>query len=134
MKLKFIAISLCFSALFTARADTLSIGLLGHLNIQSFVIASFEDDYLVIGDNSQSFELKKKGFLHFSIEEGKVKIKDLDRELGTFEQVNVKAKSGGGSVQVKLIDPEKPAYVYDDNLIVKIFNKGFKLINIVELE
>ncbi|MFH1319839.1 MAG: SpoIID/LytB domain-containing protein [Bacteroidota bacterium] len=153
MKLLLFFFSSCVLLLTTAncfiKAATIDIGITNNFKVTTLIITPQNGDYDIVAYGNQLIKLKSHDLVQLTIEDSLVRIRNLDRELGSYRNLDFIANGGNCSFLVKFLDikanyPLDDAQavdisynkqnIYDDNLSVSVNNNILKIINKIDLD
>jgi stage II sporulation protein D len=113
--------------------DNLQIRIFAHLKLNSFQIALYKGTFNVLADGNSLFELKHTDNLLVKLAGDSVELQKNDQFAGKFRYLKFIA-GPEGELRMKLVDPERKARVYQDNLGIGVSDGGLRVINEVSLD
>lgn len=118
----------------SGSAEVMDIGIYRHKKIERVVLTPSKGAFEVFGDNKLLMSLDPNQGVRINVQNGKVSVKTIAKDFGTFNKVEVIRKSWGNEFRLQPMQPKDIERKYNDNLLVTEDKGHLKLINRVSLE
>jgi stage II sporulation protein D len=115
-------------------AQPVDVGLFQDHLVQAAVVYCSSGNYQLLLEGELRLRLEEGDILYFTLEEGKVKVLDAERDFGYASHVELRSLSNESVFRVRSISPEMESRMYDDNLLVIPADRYLTLINQVDLD
>ena len=117
-----------------AMAQPVSVGLYQEQLVHAAVVYCSSGSYQLLLDGSVVSRLEEGAILYLTLEDGKVKVLDAERDFGLVGRVEMRALSVESVFRLRPIKPELVSRAYDDNLVVIPDDKFITLVNEVDMD
>lgn len=117
-----------------ALAQPVEVGLFQNHLVKAAVAYCSSGTYQLLIDGEVRLRLVEGDILYLTLEEGKVKVLDAERDFGYASHVELRSLSEESVFRVRSITPEIESRIYDDNLLVIPADRYLTLINKVDLD
>jgi len=117
-----------------AMAQPISVGLYQEQLVQAAVVYCSSGNYQLLLDGSVVSRLEEGAILYLTLEDGKVRVLDAERDFGLAGRVEMKALSVESVYRLRPIRPELDSRTYDDNLVVIPGDRWVNLVNEVDID
>ncbi len=115
-------------------AQPVKVGLFQDQLVAKAVVYCSNGSFTLITDGVERRMLEANEILYLTLEEGKVRVLDSDRDFGQVEQVELRAGTSDAVFRLRPISPELESRVYDDDLLVTAGDRFLTLVNRVDLD
>lgn len=115
-------------------AQPVEVGLFQDHLVQAAVVYCSSGTYQLLLEGELRLRIEEGDILYFTLEEGKVKVLDAERDFGYASHVELRSLSTESVFRVRSITPEIDSRMYDDNLLVIPADRYLTLINQVDLD
>ena len=115
-------------------AQPVEVGLFQDHLVQAAVVYCSSGNYQLLLEGEVRLRLEEGDILYFTLEDGKVKVLDAERDFGYASHVELRSLSAESVFRVRSITPEIESQMYDDNLLVIPADRYLTLINKVDLD
>ncbi len=119
---------------FKAGTQPVQVGLYQDQLVNSAVVYCSSGSYNLVANGAVIFTLGEGDILYLTLEEGRLKVLDSERDFGYFQTIELKGISSECVFRVRPIRPEQESRMYDDNLLVKAEDRYMTLINQVDFD
>jgi stage II sporulation protein D len=127
-------IIIAFASLKIASATSVSVAILTEYKITALSVSSDYGDYFIYGDGRKIAELKGKEPFSCIVKGDSVLVRKQGELVGTYHSVKFIGKNAPNSINLKPLNPDKPARIFDHNIELKVINKVFRVINRVNID
>jgi len=117
-----------------AVAQPVSVGLYQEQLVHAAVVYCSSGSYQLLVDGSVVSRLEEGAILYLTLEDGKVRVLDAERDFGQASRVEMKALSVESVYRLRPIKPELISRAYDDNLVVIPDDRFITLVNEVDMD
>ena len=115
-------------------AQPVHVGLFQESLVEKAVVYCSSGSFTLVTEGVVRTSLEAGDILYLTLEGGKIKVLDSDRDFGHVVQLELKASSSDAAFRVRPIQPELESRVYDDNLLVKAEDRFMTLVNQVDMD
>jgi len=115
-------------------AQPVHVGLFQESLVEKAVVYCSSGSFTLVTEGVVRTSLEAGDILYLTLEGGKIKVLDSDRDFGHAVQLELKASSSDAAFRVRPIQPELESRVYDDNLLVKAEDRFMTLVNKVDMD
>ena len=115
-------------------AQPVEVGLFQDHLVQAAVVYCSSGNYQLLLEGEVRLRLEEGDILYFTLEDGKVKVLDAERDFGYASHVELRSLSAESVFRIRSITPEIESQMYDDNLLVIPADRYMTLINKVDLD
>lgn len=115
-------------------AQYLNVGLYQDQSINAAVVYCSEGSFQLVSDGQIVGRMETGGTLYLTLEDGKIKVLDADRDYGFFQQIELRALSLDAYYRLKPTLPELESRIYDDNLLAMAGEQKLILVNQVDID
>jgi len=115
-------------------AQPVEVGLFQNHLVQAAVVYCSSGHYQLLLDGEVRLRLEEGDILYLTLDEGKVKVLDAERDFGYASHVELSSLSAESVFRMRSITPEIGSQMYDDNLLVIPADRYLTLINQVDLD
>jgi stage II sporulation protein D len=126
-----------FSSIFAwvgLTAQPIEVGLFQDHLVTAAVVYCSSGNYQLWIDGEVLRRFEEGNILYLTLEEGKVKVLDGERDFGYAEKIELRSLSVESVLRVRPISPELDSRLYDDNLLVIPADRYLTLVNQVDLD
>ncbi len=131
---KIIFTSFFFAACFFTHAENVKVRIFSDQQINSFIFSLSAGGYELYADGKIIPTVEGPGIYQLDVIGDSISVKALENKVGVFSVVYFIGANVENTFKIKSLLSAKPAKTYDDNLIVSVVNKNFKLVNDVDIE
>jgi stage II sporulation protein D len=117
-----------------AVAQPVSVGLYQEQLVHAAVVYCSSGSYRLLVDGEIVSRLEVGSILYLTLEDGKVKVLDAERDFGYAQHVEMRALSVESVFRLRPIKPELASRTYDDNLTVIPGDRYITLVNEVDMD
>lgn len=114
--------------------NRVSVGLLNTTDVQRVVIEADSGKYEVFGDRSLIAKIKDFESLHLDVSGTKIIVTDSRGVIGEFNEVQFVGQKYINRFNLYPFSPQLPVRSYDDDLVVRVYDKHLQLINKVAIQ
>ena len=118
----------------TTMAQPVEVGLFQNHLVKAAVVYCSSGNYQLLLDGEVRLRLKEGDILYLTLEEGKLKVLDAERDFGYAASLELRSLSAESVFRLRSISPEITSRMYDDNLKVIPEDRFLTLINQVDLD
>jgi len=115
-------------------AQPVEVGLFQNHLVQAAVVYCSSGHYQLLLDGEVRLRLEEGDILYLTLDEGKVKVLDAERDFGYASHVELSSLSAESVFRMRSVTPEIGSQMYDDNLLVIPSDRYLTLINQVDLD
>lgn len=115
-------------------AQPVRVGLYQDNLVSKAVVYCSAGTFLLLTDGEERTNLEAGDILYLTMEEGKIRLLDSDRDFGQVQELEMKARSAEAVFRVRPIEPELDSRIYDDNLLVWAEDRFITLVNEVDMD
>ncbi|MCP4312578.1 MAG: SpoIID/LytB domain-containing protein [Bacteroidetes bacterium] len=115
-------------------AQPVKVGLYQDQLVRKAVVYCSAGSFTLVCDGEERTMIEANGILYLTLEEGKVRVLDSDRDYGKVEQMELQARTSDAVFRLRPISPELDSRVYDDNLVVTAGQRFLTMVNQVDLD
>lgn len=115
-------------------AQPVEVGLFQDHLVRAAVVYCSSGHYQLLLDGELKLRLEEGDILYLTLEEGKVKVLDAERDFGYAAHIELISLSNESIFRVRSIQPEIASRIYDDNLVVTPGDRYMTLVNRVDLD
>lgn len=116
------------------EAQPVSVGLYQDQLVHAAVVYCSSGSYQLELDGSVVSRLEQGSILYLTLEGGKVRVLDAERDFGLAGHVEMKSLSLESFFRLRPIKPELDSRTYDDNLVVLPDERFITLVNEVDMD
>jgi stage II sporulation protein D len=131
---RFITILLIVVSWTGAVAQPVSVGLYQEQLVNAAVVYCSSGRYQLLLDGSVVSRLEEGSILYLTLEDGKVRVLDAERDFGMASRLEMQALSVESVFRLRPIKPELVSRIYDDNLVVIPDDRFMTLVNEVDMD
>ncbi|MDP3147280.1 MAG: SpoIID/LytB domain-containing protein [Bacteroidota bacterium] len=138
-KLKIIISILISVGLFTSLtsfyvpAENLQIRLFAHLKVSSLQLNTVSGKYMVLADGNSVGQNALESVFKLTLKGDSIQLSQDDKLLGNFIYIKF-VGNGNEEIKVKLINPDRKARIYENNLSFSVSEEYIRIINDVVLD
>lgn len=110
------------------------VGLYQEHLVNAAVVYCSAGSYQLVLDGNIISHMEAGGILYLTLEDGKIKVLDSDRDFGFGQRLELRALSLEGVFRVRPIQPELESRKYDDDLVVLSDERYLTLVNRVDFD
>lgn len=114
--------------------QTIDVGIFTSVNLKKVIVVPENEGVAFFGDGVRISELYKNDGLQLQIENGKISLKSLSADFGSYAKVEFRGLTAKSVLNVKGIIPATPGYPYTDRIKVRIYNGYLQIVNQVNIE
>ena len=115
-------------------AQPVEVGLFQNYLVKAAVVYCSAGNYQLLLDGEVRLRLEEGDILYLTLEEGKVKVLDAERDFGYASGLELRSLSTESVFRLRSITPEVSSRMFDDNLLVIPEDRYLTLINQVDLD
>lgn len=115
-------------------AQEISVGLYQDQLVSKAVVYISSGNYSLISGGTARTFLEAGDIIYLTLEEGRIKLLDSERDFGHVQQVELRAVSPDAAFRIRPIEPEMESRVFDDHLLVSSEERIMTLVNRVDLD
>ncbi len=115
-------------------AQPVEVGLFQNHLVKAAVVYCSSGNYQLLLDGEVRLRLEEGDILYLTLEEGKVKVLDAERDFGYASNLELRSLSEESVFRLRSITPEITSRMFDDNLLVIPEDRYLTLINHVDLD
>ena len=116
------------------NAQPVDVGVFQENLVTKAVVYCSSGTYSVVTEGVVRTSLEAGDILYLTLEEGKIKVLDAERDFGRVQQLELKANSSDALFRLRPIQPELESRVYDDNLHVTAEDRFLTMVNRVDMD
>jgi len=132
---KVLNLTLVFCLLaFGSMGQIIDVGLFTDSNLKKVIVVPENEGCEFYGDGVRISKLFENDGLQLQIENGKISLKSLSGEYGSYTKVEFRGLNPKSVLNVKGIVPTTPGYPYNDRIKVRIYNGYLQIVNQVNIE
>lgn len=120
--------------LLEAVAQPVQVGLYQDNLVKAAVVYCSAGSYQLVMDGNIVSRLEEGGILYLTLEEGKLKVLDTDRDFGHCQQLELRGLSLESLFRIRPIKPELESRLYDDDLMVSASDRFLTVVNRVDFD
>ncbi|MDP3557346.1 MAG: SpoIID/LytB domain-containing protein [Bacteroidota bacterium] len=138
-KLKIVISILISVGLFTSLtsfyvpAENLQIRLFAHLKVSSLQLNTVSGKYMVLADGNSVGQNALESVFKLTLKGDSIQLSQDDKLLGNFIYIKF-VGNGNEEIKVKLINPDRKARIYENNLSFSVSEEYIRIINDVVLD
>ncbi len=117
-----------------ANAQVIEVGLFTYKSMKKVMVIAETDSYIIYGDGIRLSELLQFEGMRIEYIEGKVAIRSLSNDYGSYKEVEFRAQTQTSTLTIKGIESKTNEREYNNHLKISVFAKSLQLINIVNIE
>jgi len=135
MKIQLYIILIIILLPFSLKAVKLDISIYNSIDKKQIVFTSLTGKYIIEGNHKACGEVLKSNTLKVTlVGDSILNYYKGDKLLGQYSEIHLKGKGFMKAFSVQVLNSPTKIRDYDDDLIIRIFNKKLQLINRVDLE
>jgi stage II sporulation protein D len=115
-------------------AQPVEVGLFQNHLVKAAVVYCSAGNYQLLLDGEVRLRLEAGDILYLTLEEGKVKVLDAERDFGYASELELRSLTAESVFRLRSITPEISSRMFDDNLLVIPEDRYLTLINQVDLD
>jgi len=115
-------------------AQPVEVGLFQNNLVKAAVVYCSVGNYQLLLDGDVRLRLEEGDILYLTLEEGKVKVLDAERDFGYASHLELRSLSEESVFRLRSITPEIASRMFDDNLLVIPEDRYLTLVNQVDLD
>ena len=115
-------------------AQPVKVGLFQDHLVQAAVVYCSAGNYQLLLEGEVRHRLQGGDILYLTLEDGKVKVLDAERDFGYASRVELRSLTNQSIFRVRSLDPEIDSRMYDDNLLVIPEDRYLTLVNQVDMD
>lgn len=115
-------------------AQPVKVGLYQDQLVTKAVAYCSAGSYTLLTDGIERCKIETNEIIYLTLEEGKIRVLDSDRDFGQVEVIELRAISPDAVFRLRSIAPELQSRAYDDNLLVSAGDRFLTLVNQVDLD
>lgn len=116
------------------QAQIIEVGIFTFKNIKKAMIVSQTGGYTVYGDGIRISELYQFEGIRAEYKEGKIAIRSLDNDFGSYSEVEFRALTNSSSVNIKGLQPKSKEQEYNNHIKIHTYNGTLQIVNLVNIE
>lgn len=115
-------------------AQPVKVGLYQDQLVTKAVAYCSAGSYTLFTDGVERCKIEINEIIYLTLEEGKIRVLDSDRDFGQAKEIELRAISSDAVFRLRSIAPELQSRAYDDNLLVSAGDRFLTLVNHVDLD
>lgn len=115
-------------------AQTVKVGLYQDHLVTKAVAYCSAGSYTLVTDGTERCSIEPNGIIYLTLEDGKIRVLDSDRDFGQADRVELKAADPDAVIRLRPISPELESRSYDEDLLVTAGERFLTLVNLVDLD
>ena len=115
-------------------AQYMNVGLYQDDLINAAVVYCSQGSFQLVSEGRMLSRLETGGTLYLTLEDGKIKVLDAEKDYGYFQQIELRALSLDAYYRLKPTSPELQSRMYDDNLLALAGDRFLTLVNQVDID
>ena len=115
-------------------AQSVDVGLYQDHLVNAAVVYCSSGSYQLVADGTVISQMEEGGILYLTLEEGKIKMLDSDRDFGYVQDLELRALSLDAVFRIRPIRPELESRLYDETLVVSADERYLTLVNRVDFD
>ncbi len=115
-------------------AQPVQVGLYQDNLVKAAVVYCSAGSYQLVMDGNIVSRLEEGGTLYLTLEEGKLKVLDADRDFGHCQQLELRGLSLESIFRIRPIQPELESRLYDDDLMISASDRFLTVVNRVDFD
>ena len=123
-----------FLLLFSSYSQVIDVGLYHSVKLKKIVVIPENGGFEFYGDGVRISEIDINEGLRLGVDQGKISIKSLANDFGSYNKVEFKGLTSLSLLNIKGIIPSTNSNPYNDRIKVSIFNGYLQIINQVKIE
>jgi len=124
----------CFLLVLSSNGQVIDVGLFQTVKLKKVVVIPEKGEFEFYGDGVRISELGETDGLRLEISNGKILLKSLSNDFGSYKRVEFKGLTHQSLLNVKGIIPGTRANPYNDRIKVEIINGYLQIVNQVNIE
>lgn len=133
MKAVYLFLFLAIQA-FNIRAELINIGVFADYSVQQFEFNARAGSYTIFTEKGRLKEISPQDIIMLTYLNKQIEIKHNKISLGQFDKVSFIGTGWYNHFKIAIKSPIQKEHRYDDNLKIQLTNKGFQLINNIDLD
>jgi stage II sporulation protein D len=131
---RLLSIILLITGWMELQAQYMNVGLYQDRLITAAVVYCAMGNYQLVSEGKIISRLETGGTLYLTLEDGRLRVLDDERDFGNFQQIELRALSLDAFFRLNPTRPELESRMYDDNLVAVAGDRFLTLINQVDLD
>lgn len=132
-RLIIIVFAFCFSSFYFVPSEELTIRIYTHLRVNALQLNANAGTYAIIADGQSIEETKGESVYKLFYINDSIELRKQDVKIGRYKYIKFKGDDLS-ELKLKLINPDRKARLYQNDLIVSTDNGYLKLLNAVILD
>jgi stage II sporulation protein D len=116
------------------NAQEIRVGLYQEQLVSKAVVYISSGNYSLVSEGTARALLEAGDIIYLTLEDGRIRLLDSDRDFGYVQQAELRAVSPDASFRIRPIEPEMESRVFDDHLLVSAEERIMNLVNRVDLD
>ena len=116
------------------NAQEIRVGLYQEQLVSKAVVYISSGNYSLVSEGTARAFLEAGDIIYLTLEDGRIRLLDSDRDFGYVQQAELRAVSPDASFRIRPIEPEMESRVFDDHLLVSAEERIMNLVNRVDLD
>lgn len=124
----------CFLFVYNSYGQVIDVGLFYSVKLKKVIVIPESGEFEFYGDGVRISKLGETDGLRIEINNGKILLKSLSNDFGSYSTVELKGLSSSSLLNIKGIIPSTKDNPYNDRIKVIIYNGYLQIINKVNIE
>jgi stage II sporulation protein D len=124
----------CYLLVFSSYSQVIDVGLYYTVKLKKVIVIPESGTYEFYGDGVRISELGETDGLRIEVDNGKISLKSLSNDFGSYGTVEFKGSTSNSLLNIKGIIPSTKPNPYNDRIKVFIDNGYLQIINQVNIE
>ena len=131
---RIVGVLLLVTSWIVSVAQPVEVGLFQNHLVKAAVVYCSSGNYQLLLEGEVKLRLEEGDIVYLTLEEGKVKVLNAERDFGYASHVELRSLSEESVFRMRSVTPEIESQMYDDNLLVIPADRYLTLINQVDLD
>jgi len=131
---RIIGVLLLVTSWIVSMAQPVEVGLFQNHLVKAAVVYCSSGNYQLLLEGEVKLRLEEGDILYLTLDEGRVKVLDAERDFGYASRVELRSLSEESVFRMRSVTPEIESQMYDDDLLVIPADRYLTLINQVDLD
>ena len=116
------------------QAQIIEVGVFTFKNVKMAMLISQNGGYTIYGDGIRISELYQFEGIRAEYIEGKIAIRSLDNDFGSYDEVEFRALTNASSINIKGLRPKTKEQEYNNHIKIHSYGGSLQMINLVNIE
>jgi stage II sporulation protein D len=117
-----------------ASGQVIEVGLFAYKSMKKVMVIAEKDSYIIYGDGIRISELLQFEGIRVEHQNGKVAIRSLSNDYGSYKNVEFRAETQSSLLTIKGIVAKTSEREYSDHLKINVSGNALQLVNFVNLD